>query len=108
MVAGIGLIGLFPAGLPETRTERLVLRAAATAAVALPVLSLVVFPTPPAALFEPAQTGILSPLYVLLRGQLTGPRQSPRCATPSPCWAILGLVLLYLRYLRGSGFTCAA
>jgi signal transduction histidine kinase len=100
VVAGIGLIGLFPAGLPETRTERLVLRGAATAAVALPVLSLVVFPTPPAALFEPAQPGILSPLYVPAANSLAPVVTALRYTFP--VWVILGLVLLYLRYLRGS------
>ena len=39
VVAGIGLIGLFPTGVPETRAERAVLGGAAATAVPLPIYS---------------------------------------------------------------------
>lgn len=97
VVAGIGLIGLFPAGVPETRAERGVLGGAAAVAVALPVLGTIVFLTPPAGLFEPASDAV-SPLYVpaasFLQSTLIALRYS------FTVWALLGLVLLYLRYRR--------
>jgi signal transduction histidine kinase len=98
VVAGIGLIGFFPTGAPERRSERVVLYVAGAVAALLPVLLLVTSPTPPSALFQPAQPGILSPLYqpglsalepVLAAVHLT-----------FPVWAALGVVLLYLRYRR--------
>ncbi len=100
VVGGIGLIGLFPAGRPETRTERVVLGGAAAIAVAVPVLSMVAFPSPPDGLFEPAQPDALSPLYrpgaSLLQPVVNGLRYT------FAVWVIFGLVLLWLRYLRGS------
>jgi signal transduction histidine kinase len=100
VVGGIGLIGLFPAGRPETRTERVVLGGAAAMAVAVPVLSMVAFPSPPDGLFEPAQPDALSPLYrpgaSLLQPVVNGLRYT------FAVWVIFGLVLLWLRYLRGS------
>ena len=50
VVAGIGLIGLFPTGVPQRPGERWALRTAAAMAVALPVLLMVSSPTPPASL----------------------------------------------------------
>jgi signal transduction histidine kinase len=103
VVAGLGLVGLFPAGVPETRAERTVLGGAAAAAVALPVLDMIVFPTPPAGLFEPAQPDIVSPLYTPAAGFL-----APAAIALHYTFAVLvllGLVLLYLRYRRGSAAT---
>ena len=100
VAAGVGLVGLFPAGVPETRTERTVLGGAVSAAVALPVLDMIVFRTPPAGLFEPAQPGILSPLYEPAAGFLAPAAIALRYAFA--VLVLLGLVLLYLRYRRGS------
>ena len=100
VVAGIGLIGLFPAGVPETRAERGVLGSAAAVAVALPVLGTIVFLTPPTGLFEPAQPNAVSPLYVPAASFLQSTVLALRYSFA--VWVILGLVLLYLRYRRGS------
>ena len=100
VVAGIGLTGLFPAGVPETRAERGVLGGAAAAAVALPVLGAIVFRTPPTGLFEPAQPAVVSPLYVPAASFLAPAVSALRYTFA--VWVILGLVLLYLRYRRGS------
>jgi signal transduction histidine kinase len=99
VVAGIGLIGLFPAGVPETRAERGVLGGAAAVAVALPVVGTIVFLTPPAGLFEPASDAV-SPLYVPAASFLQSTVIALRYSFA--VWVMLGLVLLYLRYRRGS------
>ena len=100
VVAGIGLVGLFPAGVPETRAERGVLGGAAVTAVALPVLGTIVSLTPPVGLFEPAQPGAVSPLYTPAASSLAPAVSALRYTFA--VWVILGLVLLYLRYRRGS------
>jgi signal transduction histidine kinase len=100
VVAGIGLIGLFPAGVPETRAERGVLGGAAAAAVALPALGTIVFLTPPAGLFESAQPDAFSPLYVPAANFLQSTVIALRYSFA--VWVVLGLVLLCLRYRRGS------
>ncbi len=100
VVAGIGLIGLFPAGVPETRAERAVLGSAAAAAVALPVLIMIVSWTPSSALFGPENPDIVSPLYVPALRSLAPAVSALRLVFAA--WILLGLGLLYLRYLRGS------
>ena len=50
VVTGIGLIGLFPTGVPQSRGERAVLRATAVAAVLIPVALMASSQTPPASL----------------------------------------------------------
>jgi signal transduction histidine kinase len=100
VVAGIGLIGLFPAGVPETRAERTVLSSAAAAAVALPVLIMIVSRTPSSALFGPENPDIVSPLYVPALRSLAPAVSALRLVFAA--WILLGLGLLYLRYLRGS------
>ena len=98
VVAGIGLVGLFPAGVPETRTERGVLGGAAATAVLLPVFGTIASLTPPAGLFEPAQPGAVSPLYVPAAHFLAPAVSALRYTFAM--WVLLGLVLLYLRYRR--------
>ena len=100
VVAGIGLVGLFPAGVPETRAERGVLGGAATVAVAVPVLGTIVSLTPPAGLFEPAQPDAVSPLFVPAASFLAPAVSELRYSFA--VWVLLGLVLLYLRYRRSS------
>ena len=100
VVAGIGLVGLFPAGVPETRAERGVLGGAATVAVAVPVLGAIVSLTPPAGLFEAAQPDAVSPLFVPAASFLAPAVSALRYSFA--VWVLLGLVLLYLRYRRSS------
>jgi signal transduction histidine kinase len=99
VVAGIGLIGLFPVGLAETRAERAVLRVAAAAAVALPLLGLIVRRTPATALFASEQDGVVSPLYLPATRFLASAAGGLRLTFAA--WVVLGLVLLCLRYRRG-------
>jgi signal transduction histidine kinase len=99
VVAAIGLVGLFPVGVPETRAERVVLRAAAAAAVSLPVLSMIVRQTPATALFGSQDEGIVSPLYLPATRFLASAVGALRLTFAA--WVVLGLVLLCLRYRRG-------
>jgi signal transduction histidine kinase len=98
VVAGIGLVGLFPAGVPETRAEKGVLGGAAVTAVLLPVLGTIVLLTPPTGLYEPAQPDAVSPLYVPAASFLAPAVSALRYSFA--VWTLLGLVLLYLRYRR--------
>jgi signal transduction histidine kinase len=98
VIAAIGLIGLFPTGVPQSRSERLVLEAAAVTAALLPLLLVISSRTPPAALFEPADPTIASPLF------LTAARPVEPVAAALQytfaAWETLGLIMLYLRYRR--------
>jgi signal transduction histidine kinase len=101
VVAGIGLIGLFPTGRPQRRGERWVLGAGAAMAVLLPLLVEISSPAPPTDLFgysgEPA---IASPLFL----------RAARPAGPVvvglhhafAVWTVLGVIMLYLRYRRSA------
>jgi hypothetical protein len=98
VVAGIGLIGLFPTGVPDRRGERWVLRTAALMALLLPVLLMVSSPTPPEGLFQPAESAITSPLFLAA----TGPVEPAIAALQYTfaAWILLGVIMLYLRYRR--------
>src|SRR5262249_40098227 len=99
VVAGIGLIGLFPTGMPQRAGERWALRTAAVAAVLLPVLLLISSPTAPNGLFaDPADPVIANPLFLPAFGSV-GPVAAVLQYT-FPVWAVLGGVMLYLRYQR--------
>jgi signal transduction histidine kinase len=98
VVAGIGLIGLFPTGAPQRRGERLVLKGAAMMAVLLPLLLVISSPTPPARLFEPAEPAIASPLY-LAAARPVEPVAAALQYTFA-AWVVLGVIMLYLRYRR--------
>ena len=101
VVAGIGLIGLFPTGIPQRPGERWVLRSTAALAVALPLLVETASPVPPTDLFgysgEPA---IASPLYL--------PAAHPaepvvvRLHHAFTALIVLGVIMLYLRYRRSA------
>jgi signal transduction histidine kinase len=100
VVAGIGLIGLFPTGVPDRRGERWVLWTAALVALLLPVLLMVSSPTPPEGLFQPAEPGITSPLFLAAARPL-----EPAIAALQytfAAWIVLGVIMLYLRYRRSS------
>jgi signal transduction histidine kinase len=100
VVAGIGLIGLFPTGVPQSRAERVVLRTSALVAVLVPVALMASSKTPPAGLFQPAEQGIVSPLFA----QALRPVEPVLAALQFtfPAWIFSGLVLLYLRYRRSA------
>ena len=98
VVAGIGLIGLFPTGVAQSRGERAVLRATTVAAVLIPVALMASSPTPPAGLFQDAEHGMVSPLFT----QALRPVEPVLAALQFTfaAWIFLGPVLLYLRYRR--------
>ena len=98
VVAGIGLIGLFPTGVAQSRAERAVLRATTVAAVLIPVALMASSPTPPAGLFQDAEHGMVSPLFT----QALRPVEPVLAALQFTfaAWIFLGPVLLYLRYRR--------
>jgi signal transduction histidine kinase len=100
VVAGIGLIGLFPTGVPQRPGERWALRITAAMAVALPVLLMVSSPTPPEGLFQPAEPAITSPLF-LPSAQPVEPVAAALQYTFA-AWIVLGVIMLYLRYRRSS------
>ena len=100
VVAGAGLIGLFPTGVPQRPSERLVLRTTAAMAVVLPVLLMVSSPTPPEGLFQPAEPAIASPLFL----PAARPLESVAAALQYTfaAWIVLGVIMLYLRYRRST------
>jgi len=100
VVAGVGLIGLFPAGVPQSRGERVVLWTSTLEAVLVPVALMAASPTPPAGLFQSAERGIVSPLFA----QALRPAEPVLAALQFtfPAWIFSGLVLLYLRYRRSA------
>jgi signal transduction histidine kinase len=98
-VAGIGLIGLFPTGVPQRTAERWVLRIVATAAVLLPVLFLLSNPTAPRDTFPgPAGPGVTSPLF-LPALHPAGPAVAGLYYSFA-AWTVLAVTLLYWRYRR--------
>jgi signal transduction histidine kinase len=100
-VAGIGLIGLFPIGVPQRTAERWVLRIVATVAVLLPVLFLVSNPTAPRGGFpNAAEPVITSPLFVAALRPV-GPAVAGLYYTFA-VWTVLGVIMLCLRYRRSS------
>jgi signal transduction histidine kinase len=100
-VAGIGLIGLFPTGMPQRTAERWVLRIVAAAAALLPVLFLLSNFTAPRDTFPSAAgPGVTSPLFLpALRP--VGPAVAGLYYTFA-AWTVLGVIMLYLRYRRSS------
>ncbi|MGA9834382.1 MAG: sensor histidine kinase [Trebonia sp.] len=100
VVTGIGLIGLFPTGVPQSRGERAVLRATAVAAVLIPVALMASSQTPPASLYQAAEPGTVSPLFT----SALSPAKPALAALQFTfsAWVFLGLVLLYLRYRRSA------
>ncbi len=98
-VAGIGLIGLFPTGVPERTAERWVLRIVAAAAALLPVLFLLSNSTAPRDTFPSAAgPGFASPLFLPALRPV-----GPAVAGPYysfAAWTVLGVIMLYVRYRR--------
>jgi signal transduction histidine kinase len=101
VVAGIGLIGLFPTGTPQRRGERWVLGAVAAAAAALPLLVEISSPAPPTDLFGySGKPAIASPLYL----PAAHPAEPVVVALHHvfAAWTVLGVIKLYLRYRRSA------
>jgi len=99
LVAAIGLIGLFPTGVPERAAERWVLWAAAVTAVLIPVLRMVVSPTAPQGSFsEPGEPAVASPLFLPAAHALEPVTAGLVYAFAA--WAAVGVIMLYLRYRR--------
>jgi signal transduction histidine kinase len=98
VVTGIGLIGLFPTGVPQSRVERVVLQVTALAAVVIPVALMVASQTPPAGLYQPAQPGTVSPLFTPVLRPVEPVLAGLQFTFAA--WTFLGLGLLYLRYRR--------
>jgi signal transduction histidine kinase len=99
IVAGLGMIGLFPTGRTERRYERLVLGLAVTVAAVLPLVLLISGPFEVNEPFgPPTDSGVGSPLFLPAAAALR----------PAAIWLNIwlpvlttaGLVLLYLRYRR--------
>ena len=101
VVAGIGLLGLFPTGTPQRRGERWVLGAMAAAAAALPLLAEITSPAPPTDLFGySGKPAIGSPLYL----PAAHPAEPVVVALHHvfAVGTVLGVVMLYLRYRRSA------
>jgi signal transduction histidine kinase len=99
LVAAIGLIGLFPTGVPERSAERWVLWAAAATAVLIPVLRMVVSPTAPQGSFsDPGEPAVASPLFLPAARPLEPVAAGLVYAFAA--WAAVGVIMLYLRYRR--------
>jgi signal transduction histidine kinase len=99
LAAAVGLIGLFPTGMPQRTAERWVLWAAAATAVLIPVLEMVARPTAPPGDFPGSgQLAVASPLF------LPGARALEPVVTGLTyafiAWAAVGVIMLYLRYRR--------
>ncbi len=99
VVAGIGLVGLFPTGTPRRRYERGVILAAVVAAVALPVVFAVTHPWLPQSIFPgPPEPAFTSPFHAPVTDPF-GPRILA-AYQGFPFLVLLGPVLLFLRYRR--------
>jgi len=98
VVGGIGLFGLLPTGTPQRAAERRTLMIAAVVGATLPVLYLLTSPVAPKDNFPDAEADILSPWFVPalrpIEPIVVGLERT------FPAWALLGPLLLYLRYRR--------
>jgi signal transduction histidine kinase len=98
VVAGIGMIGLFPTGAADRPGARWTLRVMALLGLLLPVLHAVSNPTMPAGLFPESEPTIASPLYWPATAALA--RTAEFAYYAFAAWGAGGLVLLALRYRR--------
>ena len=97
-VAGIGLIGLFPTGVPQRPGERWVLGAAAAAALLLPVLLTISSAAPEDSFPGAGGPAIASPLFLPAARPLEP--VAVWLYNGFAAWIVLGLIMLYLRYRR--------
>lgn len=98
VVAGIGMIGLFPTGVADRPGTWWTLRFSALLGLLLPVLQAVCNPTMPAGLFPESEPVIASPFYRPAAAALAGAAEFAGYAFAA--WSAGGLVLLALRYRR--------
>ncbi len=98
-VAGIGLIGLFPAGRPDRTGQRAVLIIAAALAVLVPVFVVIASPGMPRDPYAgPDSSSVASPLF--------HPAARPLSTVANVIYQLFvtvivaGLIMLYLRYRR--------
>ena len=99
LVAAIGLIGLFPTGVPQRAAERWVLWTAAAMAALLPVLVMVSSPTTPKGSFPGSgEPVVASPLFLPAARPLE-PVAAGLFYT-FVAWGALSVIMLYLRYRR--------
>jgi signal transduction histidine kinase len=99
-VSALGLIGLFPTGVPERRWERRCVLGVAVAAAVVPVLVALTRPTFTLGAFPDDTTPVVSsPLYLPVAAPVG--RVATVLVTGFPEVIALGLVMLYLRYRRG-------
>jgi signal transduction histidine kinase len=98
VLAGLGLIGLFPTGVADRRGARWTLRTAALFGLLLPVLNALSNRTLPRGWPSPGEPTIESPFY--------WPAAAPLAPTVNviyylfAAWGVAGLIMLALRYRR--------
>ena len=102
-VAGVGLVGLFPSGLPERAYERVVIWAVALAGFLLPLIGAASLADISS---DGGPSGNLTPvlyraLYVPALAPLGGAAEA--VYRTNPAWAVIGVALLALRYRRTDG-----
>jgi signal transduction histidine kinase len=99
ILAGLGMIGLFPTGRTEKRYERWVLGTSAAVLAVVPLVLLITGPFAVTGPFGPwTDAGIASPLYWPATAALHP--AATEVNTWLPVLTLLGLLLLYLRYRR--------
>jgi signal transduction histidine kinase len=102
-LSALGLIGLFPTGLPARHWERSCVRGVAVAAALVPVFVALTRPTFTAGTFPNDLTPVIaSPLYVPGLAGLGGLATVASMAFPE--LVALGLLMLFLRYRRGDSY----
>lgn len=99
VLAGTGLIGLFPGGVPKRTGERWTLGLIGAVALTMPIVQLVSNPVAPQGAYpNPDAPVIPSPLYVEAAAA-AGPVAN-WLHQASSAWLLAGVAMLYLRYRR--------
>jgi signal transduction histidine kinase len=101
VVAGMGMIGLFPGGLVLRPAERWLLRATIALAAAVPLVQLLSDPTVPHGMYpNDAEPTLRSPLY--LPALRPAGDVADRLYQAFPLLVAAGVVALYVRYRRST------
>jgi signal transduction histidine kinase len=101
IVAGIGLIGLFPTGRPDRAGQRAALIIAASLGVLLPVFVLITSPRMPHDPYSaPGASSVASPLYQPAARSLS--TVADVAYQSFVALLVVGLIMLYLRYRRSA------
>jgi signal transduction histidine kinase len=98
VVAGLGMIGLFPTGVADRRGTRWTLWITAVLGLLLPVVHAVSNPTMPTGLFPESEPIVASPVYWPAAAVLA--RTAEIAYYTFAAWSAGGLVLLALRYRK--------